>query len=260
VFKADLTSQLYLVPHAETLDREALVDLFCKGNKWIIALKHPEHSWRPSRSGGIVVTRNHTAAAAARLAEEERAVEDELTEDRPIAERFPSPEDEYEGPTPPPENPPISWKPPVPVHLELTYPPQPRDLGVNAQGERITEPVPEDFLGVMVQESLHSFEGMKNEVREAIDNTNAALADVLKFQSRLKAQRAHNRDLMEAMYSIVGPEVARKIEDAVKRAMKDGVLEEWEEPDVFGQDEEEEDALKEYAPSLDSIFLRLTSF
>jgi hypothetical protein len=54
---------------------------------------------------------------------------------------------------------------------------------------------------------------------------------------------------METMYSIVGPEVGRKIEDAVKRAMKDGVLEEWEEPDVFGQEEEEEDPLKEYVPS-----------
>jgi hypothetical protein len=47
--------------------------------------------------------------------------------------------------------------------LELTYPPHTRDL--DAHGERITEPVFEDFLEAMVQESLHSFEGMKNKER-----------------------------------------------------------------------------------------------
>ena len=250
--------QLYHVPHAETLGREVLIDIFCTGNKWIIALKHPEHTWRPSRSGGITVTRNHKAAAAARLQEEERAVEEQLTEAQPIAERFPSPEDEYEGPTPPPENPPPSWEPPVPVHLELTYPPKPRDLGVNEHGERITEPVPEDYLGAMMQESHHSFESAKNKVREALDDSNAALADVLKLQAKLKAQRAKCRDLMDAVYSIVGPEVARKIEEAVKVATRDGVVEQWEDPDVFGQEDKEEDPLEEYVSSLNISVLRLT--
>jgi hypothetical protein len=250
--------QLYHVPHAETLDREVLINIFCSGNKWIIALKHPEHTWRPSRSGGIVVTRNHKAAAAARLLEEERAVEEELTEDQPIVERFPSPDDEYEGPTPPPEIPPPSWEPPVPVRLELTYPPKPRDLGVNEHGEPITEPFPEDYLGAMMQESHHSFEAAKNKVREAIDDSNAALADVLKFQAKLKAQRTQCRDLMDVVYSIVGPEVARKIEEAVNRATRDGVLEQWEDPDVFGQEDSEEDPLEGCVSSLNPSVHHLT--
>ncbi|KIM44049.1 hypothetical protein M413DRAFT_443109 [Hebeloma cylindrosporum] len=238
-------AKLYHVPHAETLDRADLINVFCNGNKWIIALKHPEHAWRPSHSGGIVVTRNQQAAAAARLLEEERAVEEELTEVQPTMERFPSPNDEYEGPTPPPEIPPPTWEPPVPVHLELIYPPKPRNLGVDEHGAPITEPVPEDFLGAMMEESHHSFESAKNKVREAIADSNAALADVLKFQAKLKAQRKQCRDLMDAVRSIVGPEVARKVEEAVERATRDGVVEQWEDPDVFGQEEKDDDPVEE---------------
>ncbi|KDR73032.1 hypothetical protein GALMADRAFT_746104 [Galerina marginata CBS 339.88] len=230
-------AKYYNIPDATDLSSAEIVSILCTKNKWIPALE--EHEWDIT-DHGVNPFRRVPSGLIEEHGEQERLRREARYGKFPL-ERHPSPEDEYDfveddgqhdadkgkgrdvtGHNEDGEK--EEWYPYSRPALEFRYPPVPRVVGEEENGDPILEPLEPDWLRCMLDELERNHRLLKAAIEDAYTSAREAEADAFELTAQISEEKKYQQQVFELVSTVCGRKVAEQIEDDVAYAMENGEL------------------------------------